>query len=103
MYNNLTIVNSTALCTLNLLGEQILSVLSTAATSPPTTHARKLYEEMDSLISLIVVILSQGILDHEVVNLKYIYKISNCQLVFSKAGSKKCAWDLGYLFFDSGM
>lgn len=58
---------------------------------------------MDTLISLIVVIPSQGILDHQVVNLKYIYIISNCQLDFSKAESKKCERDLGSLFSYSGM
>lgn len=72
---------------------------------PSHTHTRKLYEGMDTLISLIVVIPSQGILDHQVVNLKYIYIyiISNCQLDFSKAESKKCERDLGSLFSYSGM
>lgn len=88
MYNSLTIANSTVLCTLNLLGEQILSILSTAPHLTPPPHTRTLYEGMDTLISLIVLILSQCILDHQVVNLKYIYIISNCHLDFSKAGSK---------------
>lgn len=53
--NNLTIVNNNVLCTSDLL--------------------RKLYEVVNMIISLIVVIISQRILNNQVVNLK-IYDLS---------------------------